>query len=240
MLTPRPTTFIRDHLVWPMLGFTLLVVLLALTDADILLADQIYQLSGSSWRLRDAWTTSVLLHEGGRKLINVAAVVLLLSALASLRVQRLKVHRRALFYLLSSALISGLIVNLLKQLTHVECPWDLVRYGGAYDYDGIFSGHVLTSHVGACFPAGHASAAYSWFGVYFIAHTYRPSLQRYALGGVVLLGLVFGIAQQLRGAHFISHDVWTVGICWLVATLVYMVFFREQLSATPGRSANRR
>jgi membrane-associated PAP2 superfamily phosphatase len=28
---------------------------------------------------------------------------------------------------------------------------------------------------------------------------------------------VFGIDQQLRGAHFLSHDLFTAMICWAVA-----------------------
>jgi membrane-associated PAP2 superfamily phosphatase len=221
----HPITFFYSHLLWPLFGFGVLVLLLAVTSADLVLADQIYQASGGSWSLKDAWVTSGLLHEGGRTLVNLAALVLLFLTLASLRLPKLRAHRRALLYLLTSALLSGLVVNLLKELTHVDCPWDLVRYGGAYDYVGIFTRHPLSTHYGACFPAGHASAAYAWFGLYFLARTYRPHLQAYALGGVIVLGLLFGIGQQLRGAHFVSHDVWTIATCWLIATVTYLAFF---------------
>ncbi len=226
-LAPRRNTFIYSHLLWPLFGFGLLFLLIVLTSADLMLADQIYHTSGGTWRLRDAWLTSGLLHEGGRTLVNVAAAVLLLMTLASLLLPRLRAHRRALMYLLTSALLSGLVINLLKQLTHVDCPWDLVRYGGANNYVGIFTRQPLAADYGACFPAGHASAAYAWFGLYFLARTYRPHLQAYALGGVIVLGLLFGIGQQLRGAHFVSHDVWTVAICWVIATVAYLAFFRS-------------
>lgn len=39
------------------------------------------------------------------------------------------------------------------------------------------------------------------------------------------LGLVFGIGQQLRGAHFLSHDLWTAWLCWLCASLSDRAFF---------------
>ena len=41
-------------------------------------------------------------------------------------------------------------------------------------------------------------------------------------------GLLFGISQQLRGAHFVSHDIWTLGICWATASLVSMAFWHAQ------------
>jgi membrane-associated PAP2 superfamily phosphatase len=42
------------------------------------------------------------------------------------------------------------------------------------------------------------------------------------LGFALGLGGVFGLAQQLRGAHFLSHDVWTLMICWLIALALYL------------------
>ncbi len=31
---------------------------------------------------------------------------------------------------------------------------------------------------------------------------------------------LFGFAQQMRGAHFLSHDVATLAVCWTVAVLL--------------------
>jgi membrane-associated PAP2 superfamily phosphatase len=189
------------------------------------LADRIYQWSGHGWQLRDNWITSVLLHEGGRRLMITLIVALVLAAIASLRLQILQPYRRTLFYLLSSTVLAELVVNLLKQTTHVDCPWDLLRYGGQFDYVSVFTPHPGTFRFGACFPAGHASGAYAWFGLYYIARLWRPAWRHYTLGGVLLAGLVFGVGQQVRGAHFISHDLWTLAICWFTATLAYVVFW---------------
>ena len=35
--------------------------------------------------------------------------------------------------------------------------------------------------------------------------------------------MMFGIAQQLRGAHFLSHDLWALMLCWLVALAMHRV-----------------
>jgi membrane-associated PAP2 superfamily phosphatase len=32
----------------------------------------------------------------------------------------------------------------------------------------------------------------------------------------VLLGIVYGLGQMLRGAHYPSHMLWTGWICWAV------------------------
>ena len=38
--------------------------------------------------------------------------------------------------------------------------------------------------------------------------------------GIVLVALALGLAQQWRGAHFMSHTLWSAVVCWLVAWLV--------------------
>jgi membrane-associated PAP2 superfamily phosphatase len=45
------------------------------------------------------------------------------------------------------------------------------------------------------------------------------------------LGLLFGFSQQLRGAHFLSHDLWTLAICWGTALGLFLWFRRHPLEA---------
>jgi membrane-associated PAP2 superfamily phosphatase len=32
---------------------------------------------------------------------------------------------------------------------------------------------------------------------------------------------VLGLAQQWRGAHFMSHTLWSAAVCWMIAWLVH-------------------
>jgi membrane-associated PAP2 superfamily phosphatase len=45
----------------------------------------------------------------------------------------------------------------------------------------------------------------------------------------VAAGLLFGIAQQSRGAHFVSHDVWSAFLVWIISLTVYTCIFRARL-----------
>jgi membrane-associated PAP2 superfamily phosphatase len=66
---------------------------------------------------------------------------------------------------------------------------------------------------GHCFPAGHASAGFAWLVGYF-AWPQGSAVARRWLIGALIAGLTLGVAQQLRGAHFMSHTLWTSWICW--------------------------
>jgi membrane-associated PAP2 superfamily phosphatase len=92
--------------------------------------------------------------------------------------------------------------------------------------------------VSGCFPSAHATTGYALFGWYFLARRARRRHSwRYALPGLVI-GSVFGATQQLRGAHFVSHDLAAAGLCWALAWLVARVLFdtRAALGVAFSRS----
>src|SRR3546814_5297107 len=93
----------------------------------------------------------------------------------------------------------------MKSWTHVDCPWDLVGFGGTRSYHDLLA--ALPAHVphGLCFPAGHARAGYAWVALFFFFGRTRPQWRWKGLAAGLCAGLVFGVSQQLRGAHFASH-----------------------------------
>ena len=212
----------------PSAAFVLGNVLLILGPGDLMLADWLYQLQGGTWRLQDAWLTSDIIHDQGRSLVGLALLTLLLAIALSYINQTARPYRKGLYYVLVSALITVAIVNLMKEYSALDCPWDLARYGGEKSYVSLFGKSVVGQSPGGCFPAGHASGAYCWLGLFFLARYFKPQWRFKVLGGVLTLGVIFGIAQQLRGAHFISHDLWTLYISWMSATLTYFFLFRME------------
>ena len=57
-------------------------------------------------------------------------------------------------------------------------------------------------------------------GGYFALRRKQPVAARWWLAGAVLMGLVLGGSQQVRGAHFMSHTLWTGWLCWTTGWLV--------------------
>lgn len=218
---PLQTGLQITHLLLPLLLFLACVSWVEIVGLDMALADSIFAWSGHAWGWRDQWLTATLIHQGGRKLVGGMVITLLVLLVGSYCVPRLRRYRAGLWYVLATCLLSALVVNLLKEATHFPCPWDLQRYGGALPYRGAYFRRDTEV---ACFPAGHASAGYAWLGLYYFARRYFPQWRRLVLVAVLLLGTVFGVAQQVRGAHFLSHDVWSLAICWVVATVTQLLW----------------
>lgn len=224
----------QRHFVCPTLLFLLLIFLIAWFSLDLKLADMIFQGGGNAWILRENWITEDLIHQGGRNLVALLLLTLIGLIASTYLKQDLKQYRTGLWYILVTALISALLVNILKQTTGLDCPWDLSRYGGNKVFLGFFENNYLNQDVGRCFPAGHASAAYAWFGVYYFARRNFPKYQWLCLTCIIITGLIFGIAQQLRGAHFLSHDLWTAWICWITASAAYYLYFKPVMNKNPA------
>ena len=124
--------------------------------------------------------------------------------------------------MLAVALGTG-VVSLLKSLTNMDCPWDLARYGGSREFIGLFATRPAVMPRGVCFPGGHSSAGFAWVSLYFVALMMRPAWRWRGLAVGLLAGGLFGVSQQLRGAHFLSHDLWTLATCWAVSLGLYLL-----------------
>ena len=80
---------------------------------------------------------------------------------------------------------------------------------------------------GRCFPAGHASTGFAFMGGFFALRTQAPGMAGLWLAVALAAGLLFGGVQQLRGAHFMSHTLWTAWLCWVVGWLADPLFARS-------------
>lgn len=228
--------FLRGHLWLPLLATLAASTLLMGFGGDQWLADQLYRLEGHQWALQNAWVPSQLVHKGGKWASTLAALVVIVLCTHAWRSEQARAWRWPLLYLVLTVALGTGLVSLLKSMTNMDCPWDLARYGGLREYVGLFATRPHGMPRGVCFPAGHSSAGFAWIGLYFFARMVRPAWRWYGLAIGLLAGAAFGLAQQLRGAHFLSHDLWTLAICWLLSLVLYLLF-QPLLSwnAGPGR-----
>lgn len=187
---------------------------------DMPLARLLFEWQGGSWALRQHVVLEGVMHRGGR-LSSLLAWLSLLGATALYwRREAARAWTRPAARLLLALLASTLLVAVLKSVTHMDCPWDLSAYGGERPFIGLFAARPKELGHPACFPAAHAATGYAWVALYFFLAAVRPRWRWAGLGIALTAGLVFGIAQQLRGAHFLSHDIASLAVCWAVACAV--------------------
>jgi membrane-associated PAP2 superfamily phosphatase len=107
-------------------------------------------------------------------------------------------------------------VSLLKGFSATSCPWDLQHYGGVASYVPHWT-RGADGGAGHCFPAGHAASGFAFVSGGFAFREHEPRIARLWLLAALAAGLLLGLAQQWRGAHFMSHTLWTAWTCLAVA-----------------------
>ena len=136
----------------------------------------------------------------------------------------LKVYHRQFLWIFVAMLISTSSISILKHLSNHACPWDLTIYGGTQPLILLFGDLPLGAKPGHCFPGGHASGGFALIAFYF---GFRDSLPKAAMIGL-LFGTFFGFAmgwgQMMRGAHFMSHNLWTAWIVWMLILAQYLIW----------------
>lgn len=210
----------RNHIPTRTIAWTLilsmLLVLWDTTALDLRLAHWFGTANG--FPLRDHWLWSKVLHEGARRLAWAMQLVLLLAIWWPFGVLRSLTRRQRANMFIAAMLCVGTI-SVLKGMNATSCPWDLVEFGGTAVYVSHWKWGVFDGGVGRCFPAGHASAAFCFLPGYFWLREKTPRAARIWLTVTLLAGFTIGLAQQVRGAHYLSHTLWTGWISWIIAAL---------------------
>lgn len=179
---------------------------------------------------RHSWLLEDVLHDRIKQAVIALGVLAIVGFLLSLLPTRLAPWRRPLGYLVLALGLSTSIVTPLKALTGVHCPWSLVEFGGAETFTPLLSERAPTLKPGRCWPGGHASAGFSLLALFFMLRDRRPRAARIALATALGLGTVLSIGRVMQGAHFFSHNLWTLLFDWTICLACYrLVLYR----ATP-------
>lgn len=214
-------------MVLPLVGFAGLAALFELTDLDLLISDLFYDFPAARWPYGRSWWANEMIHVGGRWLVGLVGFSGLVVFLLSWRVRRLRAWRRpAVYCFLTIGLATGSVLQIqLRSARH--CPRAIDRYGGSAPHLGLFEAPPTGIEPGRCFPAKHAAAGFSLFCLYFACLDRRRRWSRWGLVVSLVLGSVYTFGQLVRGAHFVSHCLWSAAICWGFALGLYTLLLYE-------------
>jgi membrane-associated PAP2 superfamily phosphatase len=217
-----------------------LMALLLLVDpsgVDFALAHLFY-VPGEGFIGRHSFWLEDILHDRAKQAVIVLGVLSIAGFLLSL-LPRWKAWRATLGYLVLALALSTSIVTPLKQLTGMHCPWSLSEFGGTETFTPLLSARAPTEHPGRCWPGGHATSGFALIALFFALRDRRPRLARAALVFALALGTVFSVGRMMQGAHFLSHNLWTLLFDWMICALCYrwLLYRPEPLAETTELNA---
>ncbi|MGE8498870.1 MAG: phosphatase PAP2 family protein [Pseudomonas sp.] len=213
-----------------------LLLLLEPSGLDFYLAHLFYQ-PGQGFIGRHSFWLEDILHDRAKQALIALGVLAITGFALSLLHRGWRAWRRPLGYLVLSLALSTSIVPPLKAITGMHCPWSLSEFGGTETFTPLFGERAPSEKPGRCWPGGHASAGFSLIALFFTLRDRYPRLARVALAVALGLGTVFSLGRMMQGAHFLSHNLWTLLLDWTICVLGYRwLLYRPQplLQATPG------
>lgn len=194
------------------------------TNIDLTLADAMFDRASGTFPWRHAWLAERFNHDILKTILQVLGVMVV--ALAAWDWARPQPYwdaprRTGLRVLALSAILVPTCISVLKHFSDSHCPWDLQRYGGREPYVRLLEMLPVGVLPGQCLPGGHASSAL-WLvavAVFWLPH--RPRMAAVVGGLMLAFGMAVGWMQQLRGAHFLTHTLWSMWIAVFIVDVLY-------------------
>jgi membrane-associated PAP2 superfamily phosphatase len=227
VLTLERTRWLLLWLGLPLLG----VVLWDITPADRVVAH--WYGTAQGFALQDNYWLSHILHTRARQmgvLLGLACVLAIwwpVGPLAPLR----RCTRRERVWLACMVWVCAAGIATLKASSHTSCPSELQEFGGVARYVWHFATGA-DGGPGRCFPSGHASTFFSFLPVFWVLRLHNARRAWQVLAAICVLGLALSWVQVVRGAHYPSHVLWTMWLCWAACTLASPWLAQRSPSAT--------
>lgn len=186
--------------------------------------------SHGQFYLRHHWALNDLGHHYVKYVLILVYSYFFIAFLASYKFQRFERNRYAFLYFFTMVVLSTSVIGVIKSQSNYACPWDMIN---STSTSYTWNAHQMHGH---CFPGGHASSGFALLVGYFIYRVAEPKRALFYLISSLMLGFTMGWTQMMRGAHFFSHNLWTLWLIWLlnvgVYALSYSTFKRSVFAVT--------
>jgi membrane-associated PAP2 superfamily phosphatase len=213
-----------DALILACAGLLLAVLCLVnYSNIDLEIQKYLFDFETKTWLIdKDEPVKKLLFYQLPKLLFGIGVAGCLVAAILDFKGQR-----RRLFLIFLGLSLIPLIAGNIKKFTNIYCPAQLEIYDGDKPYVRIFESYPSDFQqikTGQCFPAGHAVVGFALM-ILFFAFT-KKSHRLWGLATGLILGWITGFYQMAKGAHFLGDSLVSMLVCFLLAALIYKIYFQ--------------
>lgn len=221
---PPASPMVFRHLLLSLIFALLMVWVYPVLQLDRAVTDLFFDANLKVFPLKHHPLLTQWLHINLKWFMVAIAVGGLLASGAACFVRVLKPYQGGLFWVFVGMSVSTASVAILKHYNQHGCPWDLAIYGGNLPFFELFAAAPLGAGAGHCFPAGHPSGGFALLAFYFAFIRMSPRFSSLMLWVALFVGSLMGLAQIMRGAHFLSHVLWSGWVVWVSLLVLYWIW----------------
>ncbi len=202
-------------------ALVILTLLISNFDLDIKVQQQFYQAdSASVWFQKENPFWQFGYHYGTLPAILLTLAALLGFSLSFLKPKIKNYRRHFLLIILTVVIGPGLLVNaIFKDHWGRPRPRQVQEFGGNWEFKEVWE--PGTPGKGKSFPCGHCSMGFFFIALYYCFKGKHKILAYSTVFFSIALGLFIGFARISQGGHFLSDVLWSWGLTYLTATILY-------------------
>jgi membrane-associated PAP2 superfamily phosphatase len=224
-------TLHKQYVIALLLLAVLNIIVGQFTNIDLMIEDYYFDANLHQFPWKNTWFAKDLMHGYVKYVITDIGRLLILIVLLDL-IYPWKIisqwQRIRLRFVAVAAVVIPSIIALLKHYSSLHCPWGIDRYGGSAPFVRLLDAMPSGVQAGKCFPAGHSTVGLWLAALCVFWLPTKPKTAYTVFVGGLSAGFTLGWVQQMRGAHFLFHTLWSV---WIAACVIaVMLSFSKPLN----------
>jgi len=231
--------------------FTLIasVIIFEFTELDIIFQRLFFHIPNQTWIVEsiDNLQTGngvfqLIFYDSARVLFFSITLSLLFSLIFLRNFNWVKNNQIELIIVVTSCILIPLSVSLVKNISQIPCPNQLLIFNGNFQNISLFevintnffNRDIIDSNsqksFPGCYPAGHSSGGFALLSIIFLFK--KPFSKIITLFGVMVFAWSISIYKISIGEHFLSHSITSMFIAWLMILIIVKIveFFNKSKS----------
>jgi len=198
------------------------IIFFGIINVDTPIQDSLFNHLNNTWILnRNLEPYKFIFYDGIKKLLIFFALSLLATLIFFRKKDAVQKYKTGIKIVILSAIFVPLMVGGLKKYTNMPCPKNEVHYGGTMIRTAVWESYkepYSNKPSIRCYPAGHASGGFALLSLFFLFKAKRNKIL--ALTVALSIGWSMGIYKMLIGDHFLSHNIITMILAWLIILII--------------------
>ncbi|QFR49914.1 phosphatase PAP2 family protein [Sulfurimonas lithotrophica] len=220
---------LNKHLLITTVCLLITLVVFEVTNLDFLVQNQFYNFDTKQWIVdRNDYVLELIFYSGVKKILILFAISILILLIFFRQTLFVKEYKKGLLIVLLSGIFIPAVIGGLKNISNTPCPKNIEYFNGKYPNVKVFESYPETFKQECkirCWPAGHASGGFALLSLFFLFKTHKNKVYALLLG--IVLGWSMGIYKMSIGDHFLSHNIVTMLLAWIIILIISKTVFLD-------------
>jgi len=216
------TKYIFSNVVLHLALGLILIIFIQYSNFDVWVSNQFFNALSNQFILQKYSTLGNQLHDKSKIILIIIGLIFWLISLGHIIKNEWFINKniiKKINFISAMSIIIPVIILIIRDNSLSHCPRDLIIFNGSYNYFKLLDIQSSGLAPGHCNPASHAASFVWLMSIPWAFLNGSSRVKAYFL--TILFAILMSSVQIARGAHFLSHILWSVWISSFIITIAY-------------------